>query len=269
MGYFTIIRPVNCVITFVSVLVGAWIGRNIVIEPQLILAGMIGFVVCGFGNVTNDLYDIEVDRINNPSRPLPRGIVSKNIVRLLAVFLFIISILFSISLGIGPSILVLGVSILLFLYASYLKRTIAANFIISFIAAMSFVLGGIVAKNPACLYPFLFSLFIHMPREIIKDAIDVKGDRSNAIKSLPILLGEERSFNIGALLLCILCILLPLPYIMRVLHLQYIIIVLLIAYPIIIYCILRLMKTPIESEQKKLSTLLKISMAVGLVAMIV
>jgi len=269
MGYFTIIRPVNCAITFISVLVGAWIGRSLVISPQLILAGMIGFVVCGFGNIVNDLYDIEIDRINNPNRPLPKGIVSKGIIQLLAILLSVISILFSISLGTIPFILVLAVVILLFLYACYFKRTIAANIIISFITALSFVFGGIVVRNPACLYPFFFSLFIHMPREIIKDAIDVNGDRAHAIKSFPILLGKKRSLNISAMFLGTLCILLPLPYIMNTLGLRYIIIVTLFAYPIVIYCILRLLKTPIESEQKRLSTLLKISMVVGLVAMVV
>lgn len=268
MGYVTIIRPLNCAITFVSVLVGAWITTGFIYTPQLILAGMIGFIVCAFGNIVNDLYDIEIDKINNPDRPLPSGKVNKKIVISLALFFFIISILFSISLGLPVFLLVLGVLILLFIYALYFKKTIAGNFVVSIITGLSFILGGIVENNSACIFPFLFSFFIHMPREIIKDVIDIKGDKSTGIISLPILLGKERSFNISALLLGILCILLPLPYIMKILHLQYMIVVLIFAYPMIIYVIFRLLKKPQEPVLAKLSNLLKISMAAGLVAMI-
>ncbi|MBA7514557.1 Protoheme IX farnesyltransferase [subsurface metagenome] len=268
MGYITIIRPINCAITFVSVLVGAFIAKEFTYSPQLILAGMIGFIVCAFGNIVNDLYDIEIDRINSPDRPLPSGKVEKKSAILLAIFLFIISILFSISFGLLVFLLVLGVLILLFTYALYFKKTIAGNFVVSIITGLSFILGGIVGNNSACIFPFLFSFFIHMPREIIKDVIDITGDKSVGIASLPILLGKERSFNISALFLGILCILLPLPYIMKILHLQYMIVVLIFAFPIIIYVIFRLLKKPHETVLTKLSNLLKISMAAGLIAMI-
>lgn len=268
MGYLIIIRPINCIITFASILVGAWIGRGIVLSPQLILAGMIGFIVCAFGNIVNDLYDIEIDKINNPDRPLPKGSVDKKIVKFLAFFFFIISALFSISLGLLPFLFVLAVSILLFIYAIHLKKTIVGNFMVSVITGLSFIFGGIVVKNPSCIFPFFFSIFIHMPREIIKDIIDIKGDKAHGIISLPIRFGQERSFTISAFSLGILCILLPLPYIMNILHFRYIIIVLLCAYPIIIFCLFKFLKKPPQKDLTKFSNLLKISMAVGLMAMI-
>ncbi len=269
MGYLAVIRPINCIIAFVSVLVGGWIGRNIILSPQLLLAGMIMFVVYGFGYIINDLYDIDIDKINNPRRPLPAGKVTKKNVVVLALSFLIIAIIFSRSLGLVSFLLVLAICILLFLYDIHLKKTIVGNIIVSFITGLSFILGGIVMRNPACIFPFVFSLFIHTPREIIKDIIDIKGDRAYGVISLPMLLGKERSLNIGALLLVVLCILLPLPFIMKVLHLRYMLIVLLCAYPILIYTIIRFLKRPQGAEMNKLSSLLKISMAVGLIAMIV
>lgn len=268
-GYFMIIRPVNCAITFVSVLVGAWIGRGIFFSPTLLLAGMIGFIACAFGNVVNDLNDIEIDKINNPQRPLPSGQVDKKNVKLLAFLFFIISIIGAISLGIAAFFLVLGVLVLLILYATHLKKTTWSNFIVALIAGLSFILGGLVAGDLYCIIPFIFSFFIHLPREIIKDVIDMKGDKSMGIASLPIVLGVKQSYNISALLLGILCILLPLPFILNVLSAVYMLVVLLFAYPIIIFTILKLSKSPNEGELNRLSNLLKISMLVGLVAVIV
>ena len=268
MGYITIMRPVNCIITFISVLVGAWIGRGITFFPNLILAGMIGFFTCGFGNIVNDLYDIEIDKVNNPKRPLPSGRVDKKLVILLALSLFIISILFSISLGFLVFLLVFGASLFLFVYAAYLKKTIAANFVVSLLTGLSFILGGTVMKNYSCIYPFIFSFFINMPREIIKDIIDIKGDEANGVVSLPMIFGKERVSAFGAFLLGVLCVLLPLPYILRILSLRYMIAVLLLAYPLIFYCMLRLLKKPSEDGLLKSSKLIKISMAVGLIAMI-
>jgi geranylgeranylglycerol-phosphate geranylgeranyltransferase len=268
MGYVVIIRPMNCAITFLSVLVGAWIGKGILALHHVLVAGIVGFCVCAFGNIINDLYDVEIDRINNPQRPLPAGRVEKRHVIFLAILFFIISSLISINLGVIIFLLVLCALLMLFLYASYFKKTICSNFIIAFISGASFILGGLVTKNYACTFPFLFSFFIHVPREVIKDIIDMKGDKTAGVESLPIVVGVKQSFNLSALLLGILCIILPLPFLFNMLHALYIIIVLVLAYPLIIYTIVRLLQSPHECELAKLSLLLKISMVVGLVAMV-
>jgi geranylgeranylglycerol-phosphate geranylgeranyltransferase len=262
-------RPLNCIITMVSVFVGAWIGRGIFLPLHLMIAGFTGFMACAFGNIINDFYDIEIDKINNPERPLPKGTVSKSMAQLMAVFFFMISCLLAISLGFLPLLLVLVALGLLFFYSSYLKRTILANIIVAIITGLSFILGGMVVKNSWCIFPFFFSLLIHMPREIIKDVIDIEGDKSQSVVSLPIRFGREKSFTISAFLLGLLCIVLPIPYIMNILNIRYILVVLVGAYPIILYCLFSLLKIPSHDTLKKLSNLLKASMAVGLIAMII
>jgi geranylgeranylglycerol-phosphate geranylgeranyltransferase len=269
VGYLLIIRPVNCVIAFLSALVGAWIGRNIVMSPPLILAAMITFIVCAFGNIINDLKDIEIDRINNPTRPLPSCLVDKKIVRLMALVFCVLALVFSLTLDVLPCIFVLATVLLLFLYACYFKKMPWGNVVVALLTGFSFLLGGAVARNPACLFPFLFSLCIHYAREIIKDIIDIQGDRAVGVTSLPIVLGVEQACNLSALALGVLCILMPLPFILKTLGVPYIAIILIIAYPMVIYTILRLLQKPLENELRRLSNLLKVTMAVGLVAMIV
>jgi len=162
VAYLRIIRPVNCFITLISVLVGGWIGQNISFSATLLLAGLIGFVVCAFGNIVNDIRDIEIDRINNPKRPLASGALRKKNALLMAIISFILAALGSFFLGFLPIIIVITALLLLLFYSIYLKKTLAGNLTIAVIAGMSFVLGGLVTGNPVCIVPVIFSVFIHV-----------------------------------------------------------------------------------------------------------
>jgi geranylgeranylglycerol-phosphate geranylgeranyltransferase len=269
VGYLRIIRPVNCLITLISVLVGAWISRSILLSGPLFAAGLIGFAVCAFGNVVNDIKDIDIDRINNPARPLPAGEVKKNIASFMAIAFLILSTTGSIFLGLWPFLTVITALVLLLLYSACLKKTLAGNITVALIAGLSFVFGGFVAHNPACLVPLIFSIFIHLPREIIKDVIDMKGDKTIGAVTLPIIAGPFRACSISALLLAFLCLILPLPYISGILNSNYIIIILVAAYPTLLYVIWQLLRKPPTQRLPLISNLIKVSMAIGLIAMIV
>jgi geranylgeranylglycerol-phosphate geranylgeranyltransferase len=268
MGYVVLIRPINCLIASASVLIGAWIGQSIVFSPALLLACLIAFIVCAFGNIVNDLSDIDIDRVNNPQRPLVAGTVSKPVVIAVALVFAVLALLSALSLGLFPFLLV-GIAVsLLLLYGVRLKKTLAANFLVAFVSGLTFILGGLIVTNTTCIVPFVFALFIHLPREIIKDVTDLKGDAAAGVNSLPIRFGTERSYAVSALFIGMLLILLPFPFFLRVLKLRYMLIVLLCAYPLLLYTFVRLLKRPGENELPLLSTALKVTMGIGLVSMI-
>lgn len=262
-------RPINCLITFISVCIGAWVGRSLFLSPALILAAMVGFVVCAFGNIINDLFDIKIDAINNPNRPLVKKTVSRSVVIALALYFVILAFLFGLSLGTAPFSVIILTIITLILYAWVLKKTRAANIVISLLTGCSFILGGLVAKNPFCVYPFIFSFFIHFSREIVKDLIDKQGDENFGVRSIPIVYGNKRACTFSALSLSVLCIILPIPFILGTLDIWYLLIVLIGAYPVCIYTAVRLLRCPPIEELVKSSRHLKIIMAIGLIAMIV
>jgi geranylgeranylglycerol-phosphate geranylgeranyltransferase len=263
------IRPLNCAITLLSVIVGGWIGKSIHFSFELVAAGIIGFLVCAFGNIVNDIYDIESDRVNNPHRPLASGQAKQNIALLMALICLLTALIGGFFLGIPPLIVVITALLLLFLYSAYLKKTLAGNLVVALTAGLSFILGGIVTKNPASIIPFVFSLFIHLPREIVKDIMDMKGDKMIGAVTLPIVAGITQSCTISAILLGCLILLLPVPYIINILDVVYIVIILVVAYPILLYIIWRLMKKPPLDELPRISNLMKAAMAVGLAAMII
>ena len=269
MGYLRIIRPVNCIITLLSVLVGAWIGQTISFSNAVIFAGLIGFAVCAFGNVVNDIKDIDIDRINNPGRPLPSGQVQKKHAIIMAAAILVLCLSTSFFLGTWPFLTVIMALLLLYLYSAILKRTLAGNITVAMITGLSFVFGGFVAHNMACIIPMFFSIFIHLPREIVKDVIDMKGDKAIGAHTLPIAVGPFRACSISALLLAFLLLILPLPFIVGILNRNYIIIVLVAGYPILAYSIWQLVTKPPPHKLGLISNLIKASMAVGLIAMIV
>jgi geranylgeranylglycerol-phosphate geranylgeranyltransferase len=269
MGYIKILRPLNCAITFISVCVGAWVGASVILSPALILAAMIGFVVCAFGNIVNDLFDITIDRVNNPGRPLVKGTVSKPVVIALAVYFFILAFLFALSLGTAPFIIVLATLVALFLYAWVLKKSLAANIVVSVLTGLSFVLGGLVVKNPACVYPFLFSFLIHLSREIIKDVIDKQGDQQCGVRSLPIVFGDKKACTISAFSLLALCIMLPIPFITRTLGIGYLLVVAIGAIPACVYMMIKISRCPPRPDLMRYSCRIKVVMAIGLIAMII
>jgi geranylgeranylglycerol-phosphate geranylgeranyltransferase len=269
MGYIAVIRPLNCTIAFVSVFVGAWIGTGFIFSPQLLLAGMIAFVICAYGNIINDIYDVEIDRINNPNRPLPSGKVNINVLRLYALFFVVVGTGFSISLGLWPFLVVLAVSAALFGYALFIKKTVFGNILVAVMGGMSFILGGLITSNYACLYPFFFSIPAHISREIVKDVIDSPGDKTFGIVSLPIIIGRDRSLYLSAMCIVVLCVILPIPFILRVLNTSYIFVLLIAAYPLLVYTIVALVRMPDNNSLKLLSRLIKAAMGVGLIAMVI
>jgi len=45
--------------------------------------------------VTNDIYDVEIDAINQPNRPIPKGLISVKNAKLFSVLLLVLGMFFS------------------------------------------------------------------------------------------------------------------------------------------------------------------------------
>ena len=80
LAFLSIIRPQNCVIGGLTVLAGvamAFYMTPIGTISDFLLLFIYGymtyFFVAAGGNVVNDIFDIEVDKINRPHRALPSG----------------------------------------------------------------------------------------------------------------------------------------------------------------------------------------------------
>ena len=75
VGYYRIARPFNAFSGGLAVMLGGYVAGTGA-WLNVFLAALTTFVVTGASNAWNDYLDIEIDKINQPQRPLPSGMIS-------------------------------------------------------------------------------------------------------------------------------------------------------------------------------------------------
>ncbi len=177
--------------------------------------------IAAAGNIINDIYDVEIDKVNKPNKVLiGKRISERNANRLFVLFNIAgVAIGFYLANSIGkPSFAALFIvfSALLYLYASYLKGILLiGNLLVSALVAMSLIIVALFDLFPAItpqnqatqsavfkivLQYALFALFVNFIREIVKDLQDINGDKKGGMNTLPIALGRKRTISIVFLL---------------------------------------------------------------------
>jgi len=191
-GLLTIIRPVNSLAAGLAAIVAYLIATGTVI-PEVLLLFIVVTLITAAGNVINDYFDVEIDRVNRPDRPIPSGQVSLPAARAYAVVLFVTGILvcfFTNELCIAIAVFN---SFLLIAYAARLKRTpLFGNITVSFLAASMFLFGGALNGLPGLFHvlPFaVMTFFAMLARELVKDGEDVEGDKASGAVTIPIRYG--------------------------------------------------------------------------------
>jgi len=207
-----LIRIHNCLLAAIAVGVGWYLAPDTGREPLNRLAMMAAFFVCGFGNIINDIRDIEIDRIAHPRRALPSGAVSLERARSLA-FAFLV-VVFALLIGLNGAeriIIIVGL-ILVVHYNLKLKHTpYWGNLTVSILAGLTFVMGGASSgfeaalSLPGPLIPAVFAILMHFSREVIKDVQDRSGDLSAGSNTAPVRSGTSASLVTAYAVLALLC----------------------------------------------------------------
>jgi len=264
-----IIRPLNFLITFVSVIVAAVISFPAKFpELNVFLAAIAASLVMASGNVMNDIYDIEIDKINKPLRPLPSDKITVKEAYTLY-FIFIVASIFISALVNEKALAIVLISILLlFFYSKFLKRIpLVGNLTVAFLTGLVFIFGGIAVENPAAaVVPAVFAFLINLIREIIKDMEDVEGDKRAGVITSPIKFGFQKSKIFISLITICLILYTLYPFITQIYKIEYFIVVMVIVNPILVYCLKILFEDESVKNLKKISNLLKLSMIFGLFA---
>jgi geranylgeranylglycerol-phosphate geranylgeranyltransferase len=270
-----LIRPLNFLITFFSVIVAALISSEA--DAFLRLPGQIKILffaalsaafTASAGYVINDYFDVNIDKINRPARPLASGRIKRNEAAVIYFFLFLASLALSGFVSILAFLIVFTASSLLFLYSYKLKRiTLVGNFLIAFMTGLAFVYGGIAVNNISnIVYPAIFAFLINLTRELIKDIEDLEGDKKEGVLTFP---GKYGISNSKLLINCItgaLIISTFIPFILKIYKIEFTIIAAVIINPVLIYFIKSLNENLSLKNLHKLSNILKLDMAFGLAA---
>ena len=262
-------RPINFTITFVSVIVACQIAsEHLIFTSTVILAAVSEALICSAGNILNDYFDVEIDKINKPKRILPLGLLSKKQALFLYFLFEFISLTISYFINIYAFTIIFMSSVLLIFYSSHLKKIILlGNFIVSLVTSFALIYGAVALNNPAAgIIPALFAFLINFMREIIKDMEDIEGDLKVNIISFPSRFGFLKSKLIISATAAILIFATFIPFVFSLYKIEYFVIVMVIVNPIIIYIIKSLFKDDSRKNLTRISNLVKLDMVLGLIA---
>lgn len=268
--YLKLLRINNALIAAITVALGFWLSQSPYSAWMLVLLMIATIAATGFGNVINDILDIESDRISHPQRPLPKGDLSIHNAKIFSVVLILISLACGFVVSITHGIATLIPLILLILYARYLKGTpLAGNIVVALLVAYSILYGALNAPGFfLVIYPALFAFLLNISREMIKDIQDEAGDKAAGVMTsaaLPhtLLRGMIYCISIVYLLFILL------PYYNKSFGMPYLLISLTIIIPIHSYRSFLIMSIKWKSKLSTISTLFKIEMVSGLAAIAV
>jgi len=291
-AYLDILRLHNLVMSVLAVFIG-WIlilgiSPEVLIAPQLFLAMLAVFLVSGAGNVINDYFDTESDKINKPKRPIPSGKISKGAALLYAILLFATGIILAGFLNTITFIIAFVNSMILIVYSLMLQNKIFfGNISIAYLVGSIFLFGGAATgsidflKLPLILA--LLSALATFSREIIKDLEDIEGDKQSFLKKLSGGIGrlaerfgfsrgeiklkynKERAKTIAAASLLLAVLISPVPFLMNLLGYVYLL-ALIPTVAVFLFAFYMIMKVNGKRNYSRISKLIKIGMLLALIA---
>lgn len=280
---FNIMRPVNCIMGSLTVIIGLLNTRTGIPLDILLINLILGIVTYYFlassGMIINDIYDIEIDKINRPNRPLPSGSLSLTQAKILFLLTFGIGVMISILHWLFFALSGLNVILAVFfgfigwLYAAWGKKSgFYGNLMVSVSFSIGLIYGAVLNSSiiPAYIYYFFFtSFFLLLSREIVKGCEDIEGDKEEGVKTLAIKLGIKKAtvFSIVFEIMAIIFFILPI-FTDIINPLLFLISMIFGLVVVATALVLSLRKNLEKRDFKKISLILKVGALFGLVAFI-
>ncbi|GJQ19891.1 MAG: prenyltransferase [Bacteroidia bacterium] len=266
---FELLRPVNVLIIMLviaaAVLLAGGVDGNIV---RALIAALAGGLIGGAANAINDYFDIEIDRVNKPGRPLPRGSITPRA----AVFLWFGLSAIGISLNLflhSPALeIALAAVIGLLIYSAVLKRTmLLGNLLVAAMTALAFLYGGSIAGEPdRAFFPALFAFLLNLGREILKDIEDMRGDQAGNAGTLPLRRGVSAALAVATAAFVLLLGATLVPFLSGLSGMPYLAAIVVVD-AVLGYVIVSMWMDAGPANLARLNTALKADMVLGLIAL--
>jgi geranylgeranylglycerol-phosphate geranylgeranyltransferase len=268
-GLYRVSRPLTSLSGALAVVLGGYVAGtgewfNVALAVIVTLMGSAS------GNAWNDYQDIEIDKVNQPNRPLPSGQVSPEFVKLYSFVMAGLAVLISVFISPLAFVITLVANILLFIYSWKLKSTVLfGNLIIALVSAMSVVFGGVAAGNPRpTLWLFLIIFVAILGREVLKTMADYDGDLSENVRTISTVWGKRAARIVFYFLALAALVTMLVPYILEVYKPIYGYIVLIGVVPVFLYILYRVSQKRSGSQLEKLSQLMKYDFLIWFLAVI-
>lgn len=271
--FLALVRPINSFMIGTAVLVGmAVISPTSLTSIRAVIGFLVGFLISAFAMVINDIYDVEIDRVNDPGRPIASGRISRRTGVVFAVLLLIAGLSSSLLLTTSNFVIALIFAIISWGYSFWGKRNgFLGNMMVAASMAVPFIFGGVAAvagDDISLIYLWSLALMAFLSgtgREVIKGIADVRGDQERGIRSIALSRGNETASIVGGILLAVAILTSFLPYLIQVVGIVYLLLVL-VPNTIFLYTTWRILRDNSPANAEKVKTLALVGMVAGLVA---
>ncbi len=260
-------RPMSSLSGGLAVLLGGYVagtGEWI----KIILACITTLFVAASANAWNDYLDIDIDRINQPNRPLPSGLVSLRNARTFSFVIALLSLFTAYLINQTAFTIAVISIILLYIYSWRLKSTVLmGNMTVALISAMSAIFGGVSAGNvkPSLWLALIIACAI-MGREVLKTLADYEGDLRHRCRTIATVWGRRWARVVFFILIAATVIVMMTPYLFNVYRPIYAYIVTLGVYPVVFYILLRVTRDRTGAQLERLSQLMKYDFLIWFIA---
>ncbi len=239
---------------------------------ELALGFFCGFFISGAAIVLNDYFDLEVDKINAPNRPLPAGIISRREAIGVTALATLTGLGTSLLLGF-PSFVLCSIFWLIgCLYNWKFKEAgLLGNLMVSSSVGITFILGGIAVGEPWNKIVWCFALiafFIDLGEEIAGDAMDMAGDQKRNSKSIAIRHGRKFALVLSSLFFGLVILIGLVPILFHWLGISYLIMIFITDTIIIIFS-MRLLKSRTPQEGRRSMRQIYLGALFGMLAFVI
>jgi len=215
MGLLRLIRPLNSLMMGFAVIVGASLVSTLNFTINLLLGFVTSFSLTAASMIINDYHDREIDAINEPNRPIPKGDVNPKEALFLAAILTIIGLTAAFNTNLTSLIVAVTALTISLTYITKGKKTgLPGNLLVSATVVIPFIYGGLTVGQiqTSTLLFVAIAFFSNTGREITKGIVDIEGDRTHNIKTIAVSYGKRTAAATAAILSFLAIGISPLPW---------------------------------------------------------
>lgn len=243
--------------------------KSIVTDIDMFVLALSTVCIAAAGYIINDYFDVKIDIVNKPERV----VVGRYLKRRWAMGAHQVLNVVGAVLGlvVSPYIFIINVfsiTLLWFYSERYKRLPFIGNFIVSLLTGLTLLILTVhypVNRHLVFIYA-VFSFFISLIREVVKDMEDIRGDEAHGCRTLPIIWGIRRTKTF--LYSVIITFVLTLFVMAQALQNNLLTLLFLLLLIPIALLVMRLYQADTRRDFKEISSLCKIIMLLGLITMI-
>lgn len=243
--------------------------KSIVTDIDMFVLALSTVCIAAAGYIINDYFDVKIDIVNKPERV----VVGRYLKRRWAMGAHQVLNVVGAVLGlvVSPYIFIINVfsiTLLWFYSERYKRLPFIGNFIVSLLTGLTLLILTVhypTNRHLVFIYA-VFSFFISLIREVVKDMEDIRGDEAHGCRTLPIIWGIRRTKTF--LYSVIITFVLTLFVMARALQNNLLTLLFLLLLIPIALLVMRLYQADTRRDFKEISSLCKIIMLLGLITMI-